>query len=406
MLIKPKYFNIQAIAPPSKSESLRALIIAMLLKSKTLISNISFCNDSLSAMKILTSSVAKLEINQNDICIDSTNFSFPKNINCGESAFLFRTMIAASVLLFGNNYFIGTHTLKNRLFNDIENFLRTNKIKFSSNNSYLPFEISSKVDSDIIDLDASQSSQLLSGLLISNALCDMPKTIVCNNLVSKGYVDLTLNFLKAIGVEYSNSNYTYTLIQQNIIADNQIDVTGDWSGSAFLFVAAAIAGEAYIDGLDINSKQPDRAIIDVLNMCGANISVTNNIVKVEKNELKAFSFDATDCPDLFPPLVALAINCDGESTIYGATRLLNKESNRLKTLTDEFVRVGAAIIQFEDKIVVRGKKIKGGTASSREDHRIAMALSVAALNSINGIEIENSSVVNKSFPNFFEYGFL
>jgi len=405
--IKPKEYKYFGTAPPSKSESLRALIIAMLLKSKVLIKNLSFSIDALTAIKILSSSGAKVHISQNDVEIDSTNFSFPNNLNCGESAFLFRTIVACSVLMSGNNYLIGTNTLKKRMFEDIDNFLKINNITFVSNNSFLPFEIQSKSNDEIIEIDASQSSQLLSGLLIANAFIEHPKTIICNSLVSIGYVDLTLCFLEKIGVIYRKNEIKYLLHNKNIKKDDVVfDISGDWSGAAFLLVAAAISGKASIDGLEISSKQPDRAIIDVLNECGAKINILDNSIKIEQCELHSFNFDATNCPDLFPPLVSLAVNCNGESVITGTTRLLNKESNRLKTLVDEFIRIGANIRSFDNKIVVNGKRLKGGLASYQDDHRIAMALSVAALNSKNGIEIENSSVVNKSFPNFFECGFL
>jgi 3-phosphoshikimate 1-carboxyvinyltransferase len=121
-----------------------------------------------------------------------------------------------------------------------------------------------------------------------------------------------------------------------------------------------------------------------------------------KNGLKAFEFDATDCPDLFPPLVALAAYCNGISTIKGVSRLEHKESNRASVLQQEFGKMGLEIILDKDDMIINSTgKLNGANVSSNNDHRIAMACSVAALRAKGLTTIQNANAVNKSYPNFY-----
>src|SRR5690606_21602383 len=126
-------------------------------------------------------------------------------------------------------------------------------------------------------------------------------------------------------------------------------------------------------------------------------------ITITHQELKGFTFDATHCPDLFPPLVALAVNCNGTTTIKGVHRLTHKESNRAVTLREEFRKMGADIEYEGDVMTIRGAtKLKGTKVFSHNDHRIAMACAVAALTANGTTEIEGAEAVNKSYPGFYE----
>jgi 3-phosphoshikimate 1-carboxyvinyltransferase len=182
-------------------------------------------------------------------------------------------------------------------------------------------------------------------------------------------------------------------------------VEGDWSGGAFLLVAAAISGRATIRGLDPDSTQADKAILMALNDAGASLIVDKNEIRVgsdNSNFLKAFHFDATDCPDLFPPLVALASVCHGSSFIKGVGRLAHKESDRALTLQEEFRKLGIEILIHGDTMGIHGNaKLKAARVHSRHDHRIAMAAAVAALRADGPVMIEKAEAINKSYPAFF-----
>ncbi|HEY6063766.1 MAG TPA: hypothetical protein VIV35_09165, partial [Chitinophagaceae bacterium] len=179
-------------------------------------------------------------------------------------------------------------------------------------------------------------------------------------------------------------------------------IESDWSGGAFLLVAGAIAGPITIRGLDLTSSQADKAIIDALNSANAGIAIEAKGIKIHPAEMNAFDFDATDCPDLFPPLVTLAAYCNGETTIKGVSRLIHKESNRAVALQEEFGKMGVNIELNDDTMIIHGGKgVKGSKVHSHHDHRIAMACAVAALKAKGETIIEEAGAVRKSYPDFY-----
>ena len=158
-------------------------------------------------------------------------------------------------------------------------------------------------------------------------------------------------------------------------------VEGDWSGAAFILVAGAIAGSVGVKGLRKDSFQADKAVLHALRDAGAQVETTDNHVLVARKDLRAFQFDATDCPDLVPPLTALAAHCSGKSVIYGIERLKHKESDRAMTLASEFSKLAIRIDLSLDRMDIYGGKPMGNQVDSHNDHRIAMACAIAALNS-------------------------
>lgn len=191
-------------------------------------------------------------------------------------------------------------------------------------------------------------------------------------------------------------------------------VEGDWSGAGFLLVAGAIAGAIAgaepdalaAEGLDPRSAQPDRAILEALRSCGASFEERPDAIAVGPGRLKAFAFDATECPDLFPPLAVLALACAGTSELKGVSRLRGKESDRAAALVEELGALGARIEVEGELMLVRGlgpgERLAGGSIDSREDHRVAMAAAVASLLCGAPVSISGAECVAKSWPSFFE----
>jgi 3-phosphoshikimate 1-carboxyvinyltransferase len=217
---------------------------------------------------------------------------------------------------------------------------------------------------------------------------------------------MTLTTLSLFGfnqpiVDYESFHYPG---ENNLFKLSDIDflVEADWSNAAFLLVGGAIAGNVSLTGLAMDSQQGDKAIIEVLQMAHAKILVEKDKIKVTESDLLSFEFDATDCPDLFPPLVPLAANCNGVSKIQGVNRLLHKESNRAVALIEEFGKMNVQIVIEDDTMIITGgKKLQGTNVSSHNDHRIAMACAVAALKAKGITTIDNAEAVNKSYPNFW-----
>ncbi|MCC6290319.1 MAG: 3-phosphoshikimate 1-carboxyvinyltransferase, partial [Chitinophagaceae bacterium] len=245
-------------------------------------------------------------------------------------------------------------------------------------------------------------------LLMAYAAADAADvTITVTNLKSRPYIDLTLKVMEAFGMKVPvNNNYeSFYFEKKEINKPGKVTYTveGDWSGGAFLLVAGAIAGNIEVIGLSESSTQADKKILEALRDAGAGMEINGDHIRLSLQPLKAFNFDATDCPDLFPPLVALAAYCNGTTSIKGVNRLAHKESNRGLTLQDEFGKMGLTIDLNNDIMLVHGGKgLKGATVHSRHDHRIAMASAVAALKAQSETVIEDAEAINKSYPDFYE----
>jgi 3-phosphoshikimate 1-carboxyvinyltransferase len=312
----------------------------------------------------------------------------------------------------------GKGSLLTRPMDFFDEILPQLSVEVKSNQGKLPLQIKGPIQPKNITVDGSLSSQFLTGLLMAYAGANASNvSINVINLKSKPYIDLTLEVMKQFGLNVPvNNNYeSFTFHNQpiNQLTNQPINYTveGDWSGAAFLLVAGAIAApnRIFIKGLDVFSTQADKAILQALMDCGCSISVQPEIIEVGLPAsgiagLKAFQFNATDCPDLFPPLVALAAYCNGTTVIEGVSRLAHKESNRGLTLQEEFAKMGIEIILQDDLMLVKGGTgVNAAIVHSRHDHRIAMASAVAALQANGNVEIEEAESINKSYPNFYDH---
>jgi 3-phosphoshikimate 1-carboxyvinyltransferase len=281
-------------------------------------------------------------------------------------------------------------------------------VQVQTNHGKLPIVLNGPLAPKDIEVDGSLSSQFLTGLLMSySAAGASGVAIKVNNLKSRPYIDLTLDVMKQFGMKMpENRNYETFYFDQTPVVKTAVPVNytveGDWSGGAFLLVAGAVAGPVTIRGLDPGSTQADKAILDALMAANAGIAIEAKGINVHPAQMNGFSFDATDCPDLFPPLVALAAYCKGTSTIKGVSRLTHKESDRGQTLQEEFGKMGVRIELDGDLMKIEGTgRVQGAKVHSRHDHRIAMACAVAGLGAAGDITIEQANAVKKSYPDFF-----
>lgn len=415
--ISPSKIDGYIKIPSSKSYAQRAVVAALLKGGESCIENYGSSNDEKIALEIIKKLGATVKIDGDKLFISSQfniNEVFSNKINVGESGLALRLFTCVASLL---NYAIeieGEGSLLDRPISVFENVLPQLNVHIKSTSGKLPILVKGGLQAKSIFVDGAISSQFLSGFLFafsflskSNLLNDDTK-ISLNKLNSKPYIDITLDVIKTFGLpiphneNYSNFIFNKTNFQQQNIHYN---IEGDWSSAAFILVAAAVAGNVVCMNLNMDSVQADRKIVDVLMDIGLKVNWNHEIISVKKEivELKSFEFDATDCPDLFPPLVALAANCTGISSIKGVNRLLHKESNRAKTLQNEFAKLGVNIVLDNDEMRITGtKKIIGATINSCNDHRIVMACAIAALNAEGSVKIEGASAVNKSYPNFFK----
>lgn len=334
-------------------------------------------------------------------------------MNCGESGLGIRMFTPVAALSPNEILINGTGSLLTRPMNFFDEIFPQLGIVIESNAGKLPLKIKGPLQPANITIDGSLSSQFLTGLLMAfGKAATIPVTITVNNLKSKPYIDLTLQVMKHFGYNVINDNFESFIIHPVNLPDGHsinYTVEGDWSGASFLLVAGAVSGNITVKGLDVFSTQADKAILKALMDSGCNISIEEKQIEIGPpaigvKGLKAFHFDATDCPDLFPPLVALAAYCNGTTAIEGVNRLAHKESNRGLTLQEEFGKMGITIKLQDDLMLVEGGgTVNGATVHSHHDHRIAMACAVAALGATGETKIEEAEAINKSYPNFYEH---
>ena len=412
--ITPSKIKGNLVAPASKSMMQRACAAALLHKGTTTLLNYGKSNDDKAALQILQDLGADvIYIDNHKLQISSqglTSFTIANlHINCGESGLAVRMFTPLLALLSLPFTVSGLGSLLQRPMNFFDEILPLLDVEINSNGGKLPLRIKGPLQPKNITIDGAMSSQFLTGLLFAYAASQASNvTITCQQLNSKPYIDLTMKVMAGFGMKVPvNRGYREFEFSENSAAAPQIPVSGyiiesDWSSASFLMVAGAIAGSVSIEGLDVFTTQADKKILEALQDCGCRLSIQIDRIEVSKQSLKPFHFDATDCPDLFPPLVALAAYCQGTSVIEGVQRLVHKESNRAITLQEQFAKLGIEIsLQDNNMIIIGGTGIQAAIVDSCHDHRIAMACAVAALGADGAVTIKHAEAVNKSYPHFF-----
>jgi 3-phosphoshikimate 1-carboxyvinyltransferase len=401
--VGPSFIKGEVEAPPSKSMTQRAIAAALLSEGESTIFNPSGCEDSKAALGIAASLGAEIQTGLKKLKIKGKSKLKDKLLFCGESGLAIR-MFSPIVALYPNEITItGTGSLKKRPMAMIEDALLQLGVECDSQGGYIPIKIKGPLKGGKCTIDGSISSQVLTGLLMALPLTADDSEITVKNLKSKPYIDMTLQVLDKFGIEVQNNNYSFFKIRgsQKYRAGN-FEVEGDWSGGAFLLVAGALNGELTVKGLRPDSRQSDKAILIALDSAGAKLIIRENSIRVTKSDLNSFRFDATESPDLIPPLVALASCCKGVSVLKGASRLIHKESDRANALREEFAKMNIGVEVKGDTMLVTGGEVRGTLISSHNDHRIAMATAVAALRASDRVIILDSLCVTKSYPEFFE----
>jgi 3-phosphoshikimate 1-carboxyvinyltransferase len=402
----------------------RACAAALLHRGTTRILNPGHSNDDLAAIDVIqklgaivkTEDASKEKINSTSIIVHSNGVQpIGDTMNCGESGLGIRMFTPIAALSDQSITVEGIGSLLKRPMHFFDTIFPKLGIEIQSQAGYLPIQIKGPLKPANIEVDGSLSSQFLTGLLMAFAATENTNAVIeVQGLKSKPYIDLTLSVLNTFGWKVQHQDYKrFEFLAHPPLADH-IDYTveGDWSGAAFLLVAGAIAGPIVVKGVQLNSTQADKAVIQALKDAGASIDINENAIQIGPakdkagvvGSLKAFEFDATHCPDLFPPLVALAAVCNGVTILHGVSRLAHKESDRGLTLQKEFAKLGIRIELNQDRMMVYGGTgINGAEVFSQHDHRIAMACGVAALCADGPITITDAEAVNKSYTDFFKH---
>ena len=403
-IIKADKLVGEVTPPPSKSILHRYIIASSLANGVSKIENISYSDDIIATIEAMKKIGAKIEKKDNYLLIDGSK-TFDKEylnnnseIDCNESGSTLRFLFPLSIVKKNKISFKGKGKLFKRPLNPyFENFDKY-KIKYSyiNENEIL---LDGELKSGEYEIDGNISSQFITGLLFSLPLLnENSKIIIKGKLESSSYIDITVDCLNKFGINIINNSYKEFIIKGNqTYKSGNYQVEADYSQGAFFLVANSIGSNIKINGLNSNSLQGDKKIVDF-------ISKIDNWNKNEKLIL-----DGSETPDIIPILSLKACISKKEIEIVNIARLRIKESDRLKAIAQELSKLCFDLIEKEESILINSRKnfnkISNSTPvslASHSDHRIAMMLAIASTCYEGEIILDDLDCVKKSYPNFWE----
>ena len=471
----PTSVNSGVLAMPcSKSFAQRAIVAAALADGVSHLRGYTPCGDNEAALSLVRALGADVQQEGNMLTIKGISASLgalaDQSGNCvadgrrivhvGESGLLARMMIPLMAQLHdGPVEITGEKTLLERPLTGAREILDavgcSVKCEASDNAVRVPLTVAGPLKGGgRVEISGRHGSQLITGLLMALPFAEKNTTLVVKDPKSIPYIFITLEVLKKFGVRIGNemlggrdfleSDGDWSLCSEIVFKVRggqrlkavDMDLEADWSAAANFLVAGAVFGKVEIAGLDTTSLQADLSIMDILMDAGASLSQVDGPkgnIMVQRAPLRAFSVDASNCPDLFPIISVLAAFCQGTSRIAGLSRLANKESDRGSAILNMLRQMGVDVHRENDELVIRGYSLaqrllgqqahgsagqsavqaggqasrvpgllKGGDYTSHHDHRMVMALKVASLGTDGPIVIDDEACVQKSFPSFDE----
>ena len=404
----PQRLQGEVKAPGSKAYTHRALVASLMTSGETKIKGALDCDDTRRTLEGVQALGASLEI-EKDLTVSHGTSHFTSNalVDCGSSGATLRLLAAVASAFPTKTTFAINGTLATRpltpLLNALEQLGAISRLTQVEHG--LGLIVRGPLKGGEVDLPGDISSQFVSGLLFAApaSMADVQIRLK-HHLESRPYVDMTIEVLRRHGikVEIDDDSFHVPAPQHYQSAFHEIE--GDFSSAAFLIAAAACNGDAIrILGLGDRSLEPDSAILKLAPQVGLEVHRKGEALVVEQSSIQGFRFDASNNPDLVPALEVLGCAANGVSEISGLRRLRFKESNRLLTVPVELSKMGGKIHVEEDRVRIEpADRLTGANLDSYQDHRVAMACSIAALGAHGESVIENAEAVSKSYPDFFD----
>lgn len=404
--IIPTHYSGIIHLPASKSESQRVLLAAGLAKGTSLIRNVGQCSDEQAMLKIIQHLGAKVVTTDDGLEITGIK-SVPTSvsINTKESGLATRLLSGVFAFSEGEQTIVGEGSIYRRKFA----FYPKNKATFHNEMTYaadykIPLTFKDEIQTTSFTVNGGESSQDISGILYGIAASKKKVSFEVIHLVSKPYLQMTLQTLAQFGLNIQHTDYkSFQVDASNGLAACNLTIDGDWSSASFWLVASALGKNIGITGIEHDSLQADKRILSLLTNANCTI-LQGNEIKIDGDNRQPMQADLTHCPDLFPALTTYAALTPGVSQLTGVHRLRNKESDRSEVLMEEFQKLGVKITIEQDTLVIVGNEsIEGNVVvHSQDDHRIAMCLAIVGMFTKHPIIIENAECVSKSYPTFWE----
>lgn len=393
-LIYPSKLEGTISAPPSKSYTHRAIIIASLSCGKSTIRNPLLSDDTLCTIDACRKLGAKIKIKKNILEIEGMKGSLtkrdtPTEIFCGLSGTTLRLITAVAALSRSQVIIKGERQLHKRPIIELLQALKKLGIKIESNK--LPIRLQGgSIKGGKITISGNISSQFVSALLLIAPFAKSDLTIQVENLHSAPYIDITIHLMKTFGISVQKKNNAYIVKSGQMYNGRIYNVEGDYSSASYFLAAATITqSRLKIENLNIDSVQGDKYILSI-------------IKRMDSKLLPNIDVDLGNHPDIVPTVSILAAFRKGTSVIRNIGHLRFKESNRIESLTQELKKMNITTASKNDSLIIEGGNPKGTIIETHNDHRIAMSFAIAGLAAEGKTVIKNAEVVNKSYPDFWK----
>jgi len=408
-IVRPSELSGSITVPPSKSHTIRAVLIAALAAGESVIRRGLFMGDGASAIRAAASLGAYIEINNGDTFVKGVGGDMNLGsdvIDMGNSGTGLNLFCSAAALGSRSRRFDGDASLRTRPMRPLLNALEQlgASVIVEGVLQDLPFVVRGPLTGGRAEVDGI-SSQFVSSLLFAAPLIPNDSHITVQNLHEQPYVEMTLWWLSKQGIEFEHSKEftTYKIIGAQKYKSFETVIPADFSSAAFPAVAAAICGEPIeLKGLDFSDPQGDKIVFDHLETMGAKVERDDGTVRVTGGDLRGAIIDLNSAPDALPALSVAAAAAKGETAFINVAQARIKETDRISVMVSELQKMGIEARELPDGMVVRGGRLQGARVNGHYDHRIVMALAIAGMNAEGETEIETAEAAGITYPGFVE----
>lgn len=433
----------EIMIPGSKNITQKAILAALLAHGESILKNFSTCRDSEAALALARKRGKKVSLKDGELIISGQGLKGKTTYQGASGGYLntLKSMIAGSSsnINFEDTNFVGESGLLARLCiplvaqvghqvtvsgsgNLLERDMSGSKYALElfgascvlTSEDTLPAIVNGPLIGNSVTLSAKEGSQSISGLILALPMSKKDSVLEVVDVTNPSNLLQTVAIVRNFGIELSYSIYPDKIIfnipgRQKYLSSS-MNLEGDWSVAANFIVAAAIYGSISLTGLDLKSSQPEKVILDIVRMIGADVKSSRKSVQIRRGHLMHFDFDVTNTPDLFPILVVLAAYCEGTSVISGLDRIRYRQNMRIETVCSSLQKMGVQLSLSDTEVKINGVCItrrilsnmllRGGEYPSNGDHRVAMALKIASIHSQDKVSVDDMDCVNKSYPLF------
>ncbi len=408
-IVRPSKLSGSIAIPPSKSHTIRALLVSTLAQGVSVIKRPLLKGDGASALGAAKSLGAQIDVRDDELIVKGVGGSFIEgadSIDMGNSGTGLNLFSSAAALGNRKRRFDGDKSLRTRPVKPLLSALSVlgATVSYESTSQDLPFTIQGPIRGGKVSVDGI-SSQFVSSLLFACPLAQGDTHINVFNIHEQPYIEITLWWLakQGIEIEYSRELTSYQITGGQSYSSFDMIVPADFSSATFSAVAASMADtQIELVGLDFSDPQGDKGIFPVLQSMGAQICHEEASVRVSGGELSGQIIDLNSMPDALPALSIAAAVASGETVFTNVAQARIKETDRIKVMAQELGKMGIEVEELPDGMVVKGGKLKGAHVDGHDDHRVVMALALAGMNAQGETVIDTAEAAEVTYPTFVE----